>query len=42
MEKEMELSVPLPDFQVGARSWRLNQPSVAGDLTNNAFVMKPP
>ena len=42
LNRGMELSVPTPDFQGGERGWKLNQPLMITDLTNHAYVMKPP
>ena len=37
-----QLSVLPPDVQGGERGWRLNQLSMANDLINHVYVMKPP
>ena len=37
----LEFLVPSSDFQGGERGWRLKQSTVANNLINPAYVMKP-
>ena len=38
----LEISVPLPNFERGKKSWRLSQSPMTNDLINHAYKIESP